>query len=80
VAGSYFGDSDVIVNQGRDGRESTARAEIDCMLQVITREKLMHLLKKYPEVKREVKSTARNRKANYRKNVRLAYQELGIEG
>ena len=32
VTGSYFGDSDVLINQGRTGRESSAKAENDCML------------------------------------------------
>ena len=73
VAGSYFGDSDVLLNQGRDGRESTARAMMDCMLQVITREKLLYILKKFPIIKQEMRSIAGQRKTNYKKNVKLAY-------
>jgi CRP-like cAMP-binding protein len=30
VEGSYFGDSDVLVNAGRDGRDGTAVAETEC--------------------------------------------------
>jgi len=37
VEGSYFGDNDVLVNGGRDGRDSTAIAETDGQLLVITK-------------------------------------------
>lgn len=37
VEGSYFGDHDVLINQGRDGRDSTAIAETECQLLVITK-------------------------------------------
>jgi len=30
VEGSYFGDSDVLLNKGRDGRNCTAIAETEC--------------------------------------------------
>lgn len=30
VEGNYFGDNDVLINQGRDGRDSTAIAETEC--------------------------------------------------
>ena len=37
VEGSYFGDNDVLLNGGRDGRDSTAIAETECALLVITK-------------------------------------------
>ena len=30
VEGSYFGDNDVLINQGRDGRDSSAIADVEC--------------------------------------------------
>ena len=38
VEGSYFGDNDVLLNEGRDGRDSTAQAEVECQLLVITKQ------------------------------------------
>lgn len=55
VEGSYFGDNDVLLNQGRDGRDSTAIAETECQLLLITKQQILDLLKKFPLVRKEMK-------------------------
>jgi CRP-like cAMP-binding protein len=37
VEGSYFGDNDVLINSGRDGRDSSAIADVECQLLVINK-------------------------------------------
>lgn len=70
VQGSYFGDNDVLCNQGRDGRDTTAIAETECQLLVIKRVQLFDLLKKFPEVRKEMKSVAIKRKFHNQKLIR----------
>lgn len=65
VEGSYFGDNDVLLNGGRDGRDSTAIAETECALLVITKSQLTELLKKFPAVRREMKQVALKRKFHH---------------
>ena len=62
VEGSYFGDNDVLLAGGRVGRDSTAIAETECALLVITKAHLNDLLKKFPVVRREMKKVAITRK------------------
>ena len=62
VEGSYFGDIEVLLNQGRDGRMAMAIAMTDCYLLVVTRAEMIKLLKQYPKVKKEMKLVASRRK------------------
>ena len=52
VEGSYFGDQDILINNGRDGRDSTAIAQTDCTLLVLTKVLISKLLRKFPRIKR----------------------------
>lgn len=52
VEGSYFGDTDVILDGGRSTRDSTSIVKIDCLLLLITKIKLDDLLDKFPHYKR----------------------------
>lgn len=61
VEGTYFGDNDVLLNQGRDGRDSTAIAETECQLLLITKQQILDLLKKFPLVRKEMKIVATTR-------------------
>ena len=69
MEGSYFGDIEVLLNQGRDGRMAMAVAMTECMLLVITRSEMMKLLKQYPKVRREMKQVASRRKARNTKYI-----------
>lgn len=69
VEGNYFGDNDVLVNQGKDGRDSTAIAETECQLLVIGKMQLADLLKKHPSVRREMKQVAAKRKQHHQKQI-----------
>jgi len=37
VEGSMFGDQDILIDNGRDGRDSTSVAQNDCILLVLTK-------------------------------------------
>lgn len=67
VEGSYFGDNDVLLNEGRDGRDSTAIAETECQLLLITKQQILDLLKKFPLVRKEMKIVATTRYYHNRK-------------
>jgi len=56
--GSYFGDCDVLVNKGRDGRDGTAVAECECHLLVIQKKELASVLKRFRAVSEEMKTVA----------------------
>ena len=79
VEGSYFGDSDVLINRGKDGRESTAVAETECDLEVINRQNMMKVLRKFPEIKNEMKEVAKRRRANHWKNVKFVRGTRGLK-
>lgn len=65
VEGSYFGDSDVLINQGKDGRDGTAQAEIECQLLVITKKELNNLLRRFNSIKKEMKKVAKERRKHH---------------
>jgi len=48
----------VLINSGRDGRDSSAIADIECQLLVINKTQLNELLRKFPAVRREMKLVA----------------------
>ena len=77
VEGSYFGDNDVLLNQGRDGRDSTAIAERECHLLVITKQQLIDLLKNFPHYRKEMKKVAERRKNHHLRQIeKLEYERL----
>ncbi len=61
VQGSYFGDNDVLINNGRNGRDTTAIAETECQLLVLTKYYLFDILKKFPAYRKEMKQVAQTR-------------------
>lgn len=65
VEGSYFGDNDVLLNQGRDGRDSSAIADVECQLLVISKGQLLDLLRKFAAVKKEMKLVAQKRRQHH---------------
>mmetsp|Transcript_3992 Transcript_3992/g.6008 ORF Transcript_3992/g.6008 Transcript_3992/m.6008 type:complete len:84 (+) Transcript_3992:2790-3041(+) len=65
VEGSYFGDQDILMNNGRNGRDSTAVAQTDCSLLVVTKLLIQRMIRKFPKVKKQMKQMADARsKAN----------------
>ena len=77
VEGSYFGDNDVLLNQGRDGRDSSAIADVECQLLVISKGQLLDLLRKFPAVKKEMKLVAAKRRAHHQKQINHQLGKLG---
>lgn len=55
VEGSMFGDQDILLDNGRDGRDSTSVAQTDAVLLVLAKLSLSRILKKFPKVKRQMK-------------------------
>lgn len=76
VEGSYFGDIEVLLNQGRDGRMAMAVAMTECMLLVITRAEMMKLLKQYPKVKKEMKQVATRRRRRNAKYIEQLHERF----
>ena len=64
VEGSYFGDIEVILNQGRDVRKAMAVAKQESMLLVVTKKQVLELLSDFPTVFKEMKIVA-TRRLNY---------------
>ena len=50
VEGSYFGDSDIFVQDENKGRDSTAVADTECHLLVLSRKELMQLGEDFEEM------------------------------
>ena len=61
VEGTYFGDVEVILNQGSDVRRTMAIANEECQLLVITRNQIMELLREFVHVFKEMKIVAQRR-------------------
>lgn len=76
VDGSMFGDQDILIDNGRDGRDSTSIAQIDCTLLVLTKLNIGGIMKKFPKVKRQMRQLAKDRRAHFKKAIadsKLAY-------
>lgn len=69
VEGNYFGDNDVLINNGDEGRDSTAIAVTDCQLLVISKKELNELLRKFPSVRKEMKAIALKRQQHHKKAI-----------
>ena len=65
VEGSYFGDCDVLVNEGSDGRDGTAEADTESQLLVLNRKDLKMLLDKFMKVGVEMTKVAEMRKTHH---------------
>jgi CRP-like cAMP-binding protein len=65
VEGSYFGDADILVNEGRDGRDGTAEAETVSQLLILNRKELKILLEKFDDVAQELRLVAEKRKEHH---------------
>ena len=81
VEGSMFGDQDILIDNGRDGRDSTSIGQADCTLLVLTKVQIQKLLKKFPKEKRQMRQMAKDRREHFRiaiKEAQVAYeQEFG---
>eukprot|EP00347_Sterkiella_histriomuscorum_P001048 403373535 len=65
VEGSYFGDSDIFFQDENKGRDSTAVADTECHLLVLSRKDLMALGDDFQEMSKEIRDIARERKSNH---------------
>ena len=70
VEGSYFGDSEIFINEDRNQRDCTAMAETECQLLVITRKELTEILKRFKKVHAEMKEIALERKKHHERGIR----------
>lgn len=59
--GSYFGDVESILNQGRDVRKAMAVAKVESLLLVITKKQMLVLLDSFSSVHKEMKVVANRR-------------------
>jgi len=75
VEGSCFGDSDVLLNHGKDGRDSTAIADEEAQLFYITKKELDKILKEFELVKREMTKVAQNRRDNHQMLIEQAIKK-----
>jgi len=69
VEGSYFGDVEVILNQGRDVRKAMTVAKVESQLLVVTKKQILELLKGYPSIHKEMKFLAQRRLAYLNKSI-----------
>lgn len=76
VEGSYFGDIEVLLNQGREGRLAIAMAMQECQLLVITKSEMKVLLKKWPQYRKEMKMIAQRRRQRYNKSIDCIFKQL----
>lgn len=78
VKGTYFGDNDVLLNNGKNGRDTTSIAETECQLLVLTKFFLVDILKKFPVYRREMKQVASRRQNHHNaqiKKINLRFEE-----
>lgn len=77
--GSYFGDIEVILNQGRDVRKTMTVAKVESQLLVVTKVRLLPLLASFPNVLKEMKHVASRRLSCISRSIELIKQEyLGV--
>ena len=70
VESSYFGDSDIFVSEDRNVRDSTAIAEVECQLLVITRKELLEILRRFKKVQQEMKEVAKERRKHHERAIK----------
>lgn len=79
IEGSYFGDSDVIINEEKVGRDSMAEADCECLLLVLTKKNLMELMENFPSVGNEMRKVAKKRKDYHQKQIEELLQKDDIK-
>ncbi|CDW89227.1 cation channel family protein [Stylonychia lemnae] len=73
--GSYFGDSDIFYQDENKGRDSTAVADTECHLLVLSRKELMQLNDDFEDMSKEMKEIAKERKANHEELIAETVEE-----
>lgn len=74
VEGSMFGDHDILIDNGIDGRDSTAIAQTDSSILVLAKNQYNKLMKKYPKIKRQMQIMAMQRRKNFRDAIEQSKQ------
>jgi CRP-like cAMP-binding protein len=69
IEGSYFGDSDILVDNQKNIRDSTAIADVRSELLVITRLELLNILEKYKKIDKEMRLISKERKKHHNKAI-----------
>mmetsp|Transcript_24313 Transcript_24313/g.23924 ORF Transcript_24313/g.23924 Transcript_24313/m.23924 type:complete len:481 (+) Transcript_24313:722-2164(+) len=69
VEGSYFGDSDIFARDQNKGRDTSAKAELECHLLVLKRKDLFSLMEDFQDIGKEMRIIAHERKANHDKMI-----------
>ena len=72
VEGSYFGDSDLFVNEGFNVRDCTAISRHDSWLLVITRRELFNILHRFPKIKKEMQLVSQERRLYHETSMKEA--------
>jgi len=70
--GSYFGDIELLIpDLAINGRDGTAEVDAESSFLFITKINLMRTLKKFPNVAREMKYVAGERKIRHEENIKI---------
>ena len=84
VEGSYFGDSDIFINKGKDGRDGSTFADCESHLLVIGKKELFTILKDFKNIKQEMIEVAQERKNHHDESIRkvlaMKEQRLMLKG
>lgn len=76
VAGSYFGDSDVLADQNHEGRDGTAIVDSESVIYVITRRDLLSVMKHFKNTySKEMNFIAKERRQHHKE----AIEELKLQ-
>ena len=67
VEGSYFGDSDIFVSEGRNARDCSAIAVVETQLLVITRKELFELFRRFKNIAQAMREVGIERKKHHEK-------------
>lgn len=80
VESSYFGDSEIFISQlERNARDSSAIAEIECQLLVITRKELFDILRRFKKIGLEMKEVAIERKKHHERAIKQVIERNKIK-
>lgn len=72
MEGQYFGDNDILTKERKFGRDANAIADSKCQILVITRKEVLHILKNFKEIKKEIKMVARERRLHHKEAKAIA--------